>query len=230
MKKYRKFVLLTCPRSGTHMLKSSLEANPHIVCLTEMFNPDYIEGKYDYNDHMPAQRVLDQFIYCDYKPNIKAVGFCHHRIGAKFGNWPRLLDILKEDKDIAIISLSRENLLRRYLSVQLQQIKNLDKANLKPMRFDPDKLLQDFERQARVINQFNHRFREHPIIQVTYEQMCNDYENTTTKLQEFLGVPLVAVKPGTGKRNNPPISDFVTNYKQLKNKFAKTEWASFFDA
>ena len=199
MKKYRKFVLLTCPRSGTHMLKSSLEANPHIVCLTEMFNPDYIEGKYDYDDSMPAKRVLDHFIYCDYKPNIKAVGFCHHRIGAKFGNWPRLLDILKEDKDIAIISLSRENLLRRYLSVQLQQIKDLDKANLKPMKFDPERLLQDFERQTRVINQFNHRFREHSIMQVTYEQMCNDYENTTTKLQEFLEVPLVPVKPGTRK-------------------------------
>lgn len=230
MKKYRKFVLLTCPRSGTHMLKSSLEANPHIVCLTEMFNPDYIEGKYDYDDNMPAQQVLDQFIYCDYKPKIKAVGFCHHRIGAKFGNWPRLLDILKEDKDIAIISLSRENLLRRYLSVQLQQIKDLDKANLKPMQFDPDKLLKDFERQQKVINQFNHRFREHPIIQVTYEQMCNDYETTTTQLQEFLDVPLIPVKPGTGKRNNPPISDFVTNYKQLKNKFNNTEWARFFDA
>lgn len=230
MKKYRKFVLLTCPRSGTHMLKSSLEANPHIVCLTEMFNPDYVVGKYDYDDNMPAKRVLDQFIYCDYKPSIKAVGFCHHRIGAKFGNWPKLLDILKEDQEIAILSLSRENLLRRYLSVQLQQIKDLDKANLKPMTFDPDKLQQDFERQRRVINQFNNRFKDHPIMQVTYEEMCNDYENKTTKMQEFLGVPLVAVKPGTGKRNNPPISDFVTNYKQLKNKFANTEWAKFFDA
>jgi hypothetical protein len=230
MKQYRKFLLLTCPRSGTHMLKSSLEANPHVVCLTEMFNPDYIEGKYDYDDTIPAKQVLDKYIYCDYKPDIKAVGFCHHRIGAKFGNWPRLLDILRDMEDIHVISLSRGNLLRRYLSVQLQQIKNLDKANLEPMTFDYDQLLQDFEKQHKVITQFNHRFRNHEIFHVTYEDMCNKYEEVTNNLQKFLGVPIIPVKPGTGRRNNPPISDFVTNYYDLKEKFAGTEWANFFDA
>ncbi len=230
MKQYQKFLLLTCPRSGTHMLKSSLEANPHVVCLTEMFNPDYIKREYDYDDTMPAKQVLDKYIYCDYKPDVKAVGFCHHRIGAKFGNWPRLLDILRDMEDIHILSLSRENLLRRYLSVQLQQIKDLNKANLEPMTFDYNEVLADFERQRRVINQFNHRFRNHKIFQVTYEQLCSDYENVTTQMQEFLGVPINPVKPGTGRRNNPPISDFVTNYSELRDKFAGTEWSNFFDA
>ena len=63
MKEYRKFLLLSSPRSGTHMLKTSLESHPNIVCLTEMFNPDYIKRKYSYDDNMPAQKVLNKFIY-----------------------------------------------------------------------------------------------------------------------------------------------------------------------
>ncbi|MDJ0742009.1 MAG: hypothetical protein QNJ32_01470 [Xenococcaceae cyanobacterium MO_167.B27] len=230
MKQYRKFLLLTCPRSGTHMLKSSLEAHPNVICLTEMFNPDYIEGKYPYDDSIPAKQVLDKFIYCDYDPEVKAVGFCLHRIGAKFGNWPRLWDILRDMKDLYVLSLSRENLLRRYLSVQLQQIKNLDKADLKPMVFDPEKLEQDFKRQRKKIAEYNERFSNHNIFHITYEQMCNDYETMTSKMQDFLGLPPFPLKPGTGKRNNPPISDFVVNYAELKDKFKDTEWGSFFDA
>ena len=133
-------------------------------------------------------------------------------------------------EDLHILSLSRENLLRRYLSVQLQQIKNLDKADLKPMVFDPEKLEQDFMRQRKKITEFNNRFSNHPVFHVTYEQMCNDYENVASKIQDFLGLPSFPIKPGTGKRNNPPISDFVVNYNELKDKFNNTEWGVFFDA
>ena len=49
-------------------------------------------------------------------------------------------------------------------------------------------------------------------------------------MQHFLGLPAFPLKPGTGKRNNPPISDFVVNYDELKDKFKDTEWSVFFDA
>lgn len=230
MKPYRKFLLLTSPRSGTHMLKSSLDAHPNVVCLTEMFNPDYIQGKYGYDDSMPAPQVLEKYIYKDYEPEVKAVGFCLHRLGARFGNWPNLWNILQNTDGLYVISLRRENLLRRYLSVQLQQIRNLDSSQLKPISFEPEKLLEDFNRQRKKVAEFNQRFSDHPTINVTYEQLCEDYEGTMKKLQDFLGVPVVELKPGTGKRNNPPISDFVVNYNELKQKFANTEWAAFFDA
>ena len=229
MTQYRKFLLLTSPRSGTHMLKSSLDAHPNIVCLTEMFNPDYIRKQFDYDDSMPATQVLEKYIYKDYEPEVKAVGFCLHRFGAAFGNWPNLWNILKENKDISVVSLSRENLLRRYLSVQLQQIKNLDAADLKPISFDPEKLLEDFTMQRKKVDEFNLKFSDHRLINVTYEQLCTNYEETMDKLQEFLEVPAVALKPGTGRRKNPPISDFVVNYNDLKQKFANTEWSKFFD-
>ena len=230
MKEYRKFLLLSSPRSGTHMLKTSLESHPNIVCLTEMFNPDYIKRKYSYDDNMPAQKVLNKFIYCDYEPEVKAVGFCLHRSDSNFGNWPRLWDILRDMKDLYILSLSRENLLRRYLSVQLQEIPNLVKADLNPMVFDLKKLEQYFNRQNQKLAEFNEYFSNHNIFQVTYEQMCYEYETTTSKIQEFLGLPLLSVKPRSSRRKTPLISDLVVNYAELKEKFKDTEWSSFFDA
>jgi LPS sulfotransferase NodH len=229
MKEYRKYLLLTSPRSGTHMLKSSLEAHPNIICLTEMFNPDYIQGKYPYDDRLPAKQVLDKFIYCDYKPEIKAVGFCLHRSGARFGNWPRLWNILKEMPDLYVISLYRENLLRRYMSVQLQQITNLKTAKIEPRDFDLEILIQEFQKQISKREEFNHRFSEHPIIQVSYESLCNDYQTTINKVQEFLGVPITELKPGTGKRQNPPMSQYIKNYQELKERLTGTEWETFFD-
>lgn len=229
MTQYRKFLLLTSPRSGTHMLKTSLDAHPNMVCLTEMFNPDYIAREYDYDDSMPAPQVLKKYIYKDYEPEVKAVGFCLHRFGSNFGNWPNLWNILKNTEDLYIVSLTRNNLLRRYLSVQLQQIPNLAKTKLEPKVFDPVELKEDFTRQNKKIDEFNQFFSDHPIINVTYEQLCEDYTTTMNKLQDFLGVPMVELKPGTGKRNNPPISDYILNYQELKQQFANTEWSAFFD-
>jgi hypothetical protein len=37
---YRRFLILSSPRSGTHMLRTSFDGHPSIVAHTELFNPD----------------------------------------------------------------------------------------------------------------------------------------------------------------------------------------------
>ena len=125
MASYRRFMILSSPRSGTHMLRTSLDAHENVVCMTEMFNPDYTLDKYEFTEDTPEREILDQFIFQDYDHEILAVGFCLHRLAAKFGNWPDLWSILEEDTDLYVISLSRENLLRRYWSFQIRNHQDL---------------------------------------------------------------------------------------------------------
>lgn len=211
------------------MLKSSIDGHPNAVCLTEMFNPDYTEKLYPFTEYTPEREILDQFIYCDYEPQIKAVGFCLHRVGARFGNWPDLWEILQDMKDLYIISLRRENLLRRYWSFQIRTIQDLKNQSPEPRPFDKDRLIADFERQTKKIAEFDERFSDHPLITVTYEELCNNYQPTMSRVQEFLGLDHVELQPGTNQRLTPKISEKVTNYEELKRDFADTPWAHFFD-
>lgn len=211
------------------MLKSSIDNHPNAVCLTEMFNPDYTEKLYPFTEYTPEQQILDEYIFHEYPSSVQAVGFCLHRVGARFGNWPDLWSILEKMDDLYIISLRRENLLRRYWSFQIRTIQDLKNQSPEPREFDKERLIADFERQTSKIREFDERFAHHPLLKITYEQMCNDYGPTMKQVQEFLGLPHVDLQPGTNRRLTPKLTEKVTNYEQLKKEFADTQWASFFD-
>ena len=227
--KYRKFMVLSSPRSGTHMLRTSLDGHPNVVCLTEMFNPDYTTDNYAYDENTAEETILQQFVFRSYQPEVEAVGFCIHRVGARFGNWRRLWSLLEGLSDLYVISLRRENLLRRYLSFQLRTHQDIRTNPPSPMEFDRHKLTVDFQRQSGKIHEFDDRFRRHPVWQVSYEQLSNDYLKTTRSIQEFLEVPHYPLKPGTSKRATPPLSEAIENYADLKRYFTGTEWEKFFD-
>jgi hypothetical protein len=225
---YRKFMILTSPRSGTHMLRTSIDSHPNSVCLTEMFNPDYTEKVYPFSESTPEREILNRYIFCEYPQEVKAVGFCLHRLDARFGNWPELWSTLEAMDDLWIISLRRENLLRRFWSFELA-IEELRGHPPEPRPFNKTRLLADFERQTRKIGEFDERFSLHPLLAVTYEELCRDYELTMKRVQLFLGLPLVTLQPGTRRRITPRVCDNVTNYEELKRDFIGTPWEAFFD-
>jgi LPS sulfotransferase NodH len=225
---YRKFMILTSPRCGTHMLRTSIDTHPNAVCLTEMFNPDYTEKLYPFTESTPARAILDRYIFCDYPAEVNAVGFCLHRLDARFGNWPDLWKILEEMDDLAIISLRRENLLRRFCSFELA-IQALRGHPSESRSFEKVYLQADFERHASKIKELDQRFRRHPLITVTYEELSDNYGPTMERVQEFLGLQLVALRPATRRQKAVRMSEKVANYEQLKADFAGTPWAAFFD-
>lgn len=229
MSSYRKFMVLSSPRCGTHMLRSSLNAHPNGVCLTEMFNPDYTVDRYAYTENTPEAVILQQFIFPAQEPPVQAVGFCLHRLGARFGNWPRLWEMLEADPALHVISLRRDNLLRRYFSFQLRTIQDLRNGSIPAISIDRDKLEADFRCQSEKIAEFDRRFAQHPLLIVTYEQLCQQHVQTMQEIQQFLGLPYHAVAPTTAQRATPPLEAGIKNYSELKAAFAATPWARYFD-
>lgn len=224
-------MILSSPRSGTHMLRSSLDSHPNAVCLTEMFNPDYTGSLYPLTEQSSEHEILNRYIFHDYSPEVLAVGFCLHRLDARFGNWPDLWNILASMEDLSIISLRRENLLRRFWSFELRSVKDPELRNqpFVPRLLNKDRLIADFERQTNIVETFDNRFSAHPLLTVSYEELCNSYEQTMRRVQQFVGLPLVNLKPGTGRRPTPRVSEKVSNYEELKREFAGTRWERFFD-
>jgi Tfp pilus assembly protein PilO len=95
--------------------------------------------------------------------------------------------------------------------------------------FDFDKLREDFERQERKIDEFTRRFAAHPSVVVSYEDLCSDYAATLERVQRFLGLEAVELRPGTNRRATPRLRAAIANYDDLKTRFAGTRWAWYFD-
>jgi LPS sulfotransferase NodH len=121
---YRKFVILSHLRSGTHLLRTALESHPAIVCQTEVFNSDNPDLPYPLAT--PTAEILGRFVYHGFPPQIACVGFVlqvYHPWGLEAfpgirenplwaDVWPRLAAL----DDLRVIHLRRENGLRRHLS------------------------------------------------------------------------------------------------------------------
>ncbi len=86
---YKRFLILTSPRCGTHMLCSALAQHPGIVSHSEVFNPDYgVDAPIE--ETTPEETILNEFVFYDYPSSIDAVGFALHRSGARFGRWGKV--------------------------------------------------------------------------------------------------------------------------------------------
>jgi hypothetical protein len=120
---YRRFLILSSPRCGTHMLRTSFSGHPNVVARTELFNPDWNRNE-PFDDSMPAATVLAKHVFRPYPGRVGAVGFALHRSGARLGNWLDLWRLLEADTDLQVISLRRDDLLRRYVSFCLMRERN----------------------------------------------------------------------------------------------------------
>jgi len=121
---YRKFVLVSHLRSGTHLLRTALESHPAVLCQTEVFNSDNRDLPYPLTT--PTADVLRQWVYRPAPLTITCVGFTlqvYHPWGLRafpgirenplWGDiWARLAAM----DDLRVVHLRRENALRRHLS------------------------------------------------------------------------------------------------------------------
>ena len=213
------------------MLRTSFQGHPEIVAHTELFNPDWNRNE-RLDDTLPAATVLREHAFRVYPARVAAVGFALHRSGARFGNWPDLWGILEADTELHVISLRRNDLLRRHLSHALLRERNQSGQGAAfvpaPRAYRPEDLQAEFERAERELAVFDRRFAEHPLLRVAYEQFCDDYGATLRRIQVFLGVRPRLVQAGTRRNASPHLDRLLTNYDELAGAFAPTRWAWFF--
>ncbi len=221
---YRRFMILSSPRCGTHMLRSALGEHPAIVALSEVFNPDWILDA-PFDENTPEQTMLDDHVFCHYPEGVQAVGFALHRAGARFGRWPTLWQRLEQDRDLYIISLSRLHLLGRYLSYRVMREKQ---ARGEPRIITPEELKAELRIQETIVSAFEERFSHHRVLHLKYEQLVDRWDKQIARVQKFLGVEPMALEPVTKANDAAAYRDVIENYDELADYFADTRWAWLF--
>lgn len=225
MQPYTRFMILSSPRSGTHMLRSALASHPSIVSLAEMFNPDWTEGA-PFDANTPADTILSEHVFRQYPSSVRAVGFALHRSQARFGNWPDLWSRLEEDDELYVLSLRRRDMLRRYLSWRVMREPKREPPE--PKEMTRAELEHEFLRHERELIDFDRRFERHPLLHVSYEEMCSDWPACIEAVQTFLGVPLRKLRPATEPNPRRRLAASIDGFDDLAAQFAATRWASLF--
>jgi hypothetical protein len=73
------------------------------------------------------------------------------------------------------------------------------------------------------------RFRAHPMLHITYEELVQNPREANAKLLAFLGVSYSEPHTGLRQQNPEGLSTLIRNYEELKTAFAGTPWQHYFD-
>ena len=242
---YVRFVIIGTGRSGSNFLRGLLNAHPSALALGEVFREHGRIG-WDIRGYVRSRkamamfetqpvRFIEQVLFRRYPVRLNAVGFklfYHH---ARDEAWASVWDYLRDDKEIRVIHLKRENLLRVHLS-RCQATRSGQWINTRggreaaePMELDYDACLAMFETTRGHEEACDALFAGHELLGLTYEDLAADRAGQMSRVQGFLGLPRMAVQPSTYKQSTQPLSRAIRNYEDLKRRFAGTRWEGFFE-
>lgn len=204
-----KFIVITSPRCGTHMLKTILEKHPEIDMRGEIFNFSNVDG---YESFTHAYENL-----C-YGNNISN-GFLLHRTQSN----KELYDLIEKD-DVKIISLTRENVIERYVSYKFaqknkkwQMYKNTNETTVGKIVFDVNDFKENFEIYQNTIKESEGYIKGKDVVELTYEQIINDHQNSMLKIYDLLGVKPYYIPTSTRKSERRNFKDSIENYSELES-------------
>jgi LPS sulfotransferase NodH len=250
-RRYTKFIILGTGRTGSNMLLSALGQHSNAVVYGEIFN-NTRHDRLGYNNkfYLPyisyqtalkiredfPIRFLEDHIFRVFHRDTAAVGFKFFYWHCQEDHWRCVWDYLKEKKEIKIIHIKRKNKLRTLVSLKLaQQSKQWSQKHLGEKKkqgavsLDFDKCLEVFNDWSEKETFYDNYFADHPMHEVTYENLCEKYEKEMENIQWFLGLKPFRLMPLTVKQGGRRLDNVIANYAELKEQFEHTEWKHFFE-
>ena len=240
-KAYSKFIILANARTGSWHLCSLLSSHSKIVCFGEVFHP--FSAEFDYDGYKPTRynkklrdidpiRFLKTKIFKDFSRNIKSVGFKLIYYQLDISKFNRLKKYIVSDKEIRIIHLRRRNYLEQFYSLKLAQLTDVwritgtEKHLTKPLHISRSECLMSFEEFENTEAYISDYFRHHKMIDVFYEDLVQNQDETISSILGFLGLPLEKLQSKYLKQNRYPLK--ILNYDELKSYFSNTKWSKLF--
>ena len=245
---YMRFIIVGRSRTGSNLLRSLLNAHSQVESYGEVFRSPAREAM-DW-DHTGVLRQSDRMhrllledpvsfigtrIYRRYPAGIAAVGFKIFYYHAQEGNWQAVWPALQQQTGIRVIHMKRRNMLSTHLSRQRAELTdvwvNTSGQVEQPLaiHLDYEQCLADFQRTRAWEEACDTQFAGHAKIELFYEDLAQDNDREMRRVQTFLDVDYQPVTPTIYKQTQQTLAQAIANYDELKDRFAGSPWAGFFE-
>lgn len=242
---YQKFVIICRKRTGSNFLVSLLQSHPKIRAFGEVFGdeeqihwgyPSYSSEKVLQTRKKDPTKFLDKIVFRDFLKSTEAVGFKLLYQEEQNFSEKTICEYLKKIKNLNVIHLKRRNILANYISWQIAKKTDVwillkHQNNHKPkLEIDYEDCLNYFQKTKALEKEHESFFDKHSrqIHTLYYEDLVANTEKEIQGIQQFLGVESLPLIHYTRKQEQRPLKEIITNYDELKEKFADTPWQTFF--
>lgn len=167
------------------------------------------------------------------------IGFCPSWGSAESDLWSWLAtDGESGGAGVRVIHLRRQNLLRGIVSAKVaHKTKKWGTTasgghatdSGRKVTLDPQKLLRDFEAEARYARETDDHFKDRPIFQTTYEKLVRDPKSELKSIQQFLDLPVADLKTETRRQSVTPLAELVANYDEVADLLRSTQYSCLLD-
>lgn len=234
-------VILTTQRTGSTFLVECLDSHPAIDCASEILigAPDTLRPPYR-GPFRQLVKVANVFTSGAWRParrmeDFFSGGFARVRAFKAMYNQlvnPFALRFLRDNEDIKILHLRRDNLLKvhvsRLLMTKRDHVQALQPVETIQTHVEPHVALEAMRKARARYERFESVFRRHPRLQLTYERLFDGQQldaQTAREICGFLGVTHHPMESSIIKLNPESLRDMVTNYDELVREITRTEFA-----
>lgn len=245
----KNFIIAGVQRSGTTLITTSLNNHPDVRCDGELFKTRRPRGDVDlrdsgyraYLDTSWRLRIEDQLwrrrVVCNFLDRYfgalgwQAIGFKLMRNQMSARRFPMLAKYLI-DRQVSVIHVIRDNLLKVYLSrlgARRRQNFHATCALTEPALHVP---VTDLESQLSTIeSQISELItifqRTVPYLAITYERYVADPVAEGQRMLDFLGVPGASLHSPLVKLNPDDLSQLVANLYEVRQCLGNTRFAKY---
>lgn len=237
------FIILCAARTGSTMLRQLLDSHPEVCCYGEIMAAAVTPDRWD--SEAPIRRtLLDQYPQGPrqflrelgrYPPECRAVGFKIKYEELVLADYAWLLEWLKDHREIRVIHHRRENRLKRLISAitatQRHGVFNVRSEGDLPaaakVRLTVGECLDDFARTEGREIVFREYFRDHAMLETTYEAVVGDRDGVRERMADFLGVAPARLTTPTLKINPDDVRQVLEEYDALAAAFRGTAYGGY---
>lgn len=223
----RPFAIVADMRTGSTLLSASLDQHPEIRCYGELFHPEdlpdnLIEGvdRRALDTEALLRAALDV-------PGVRAVGF-KAMVFLPLEATPQWTDLwtrLRALEGLRVLYLERRDTLAQYTSLVVAQETGVfhpydnddlyDPENRPTVYVDPEAYRAWVEARRDRMARRRQQLAGLPGLELTYEALCDDWEATMRRVQDFLDVPYHALEQRKQKQETRPLSSVIENFEEL---------------
>lgn len=238
-------VILTTQRTGSTFLVECLASHPDIECASEILigEPDAPRPQYrgQFKQLAKVGRILAsgawrparrmESFYEGGRARVRAFKVMYNQLAH-----PIALGYLRDSRDIRVLHLSRENLLKvqvsRILMGKRARVQATSRVDAVRTRVDPQKAIAAMRAARERYRHFESVFRDHPRLALSYESLFDGqrlHAGTAGRICDFLGVAPHPMQSRLVKLNPEMLREMVTNYEELAAAVARTEFAELLE-